>query len=346
MIAGRPEPLSDGGLVPLHGPGRSSGIAPAEAATPDGAPNGTVDGAPNAMPDGTPNGAPNGMPSASPAVDLSGAEAALRQGRIREVLPELRRLAGHHPPALSKLVRLLALSGHGAEALAIAREAFDRRDFALAETLGQATLDAGFMEAPAYYLLAACAAATGREQTAADLARVGVALDPRPERAQAELAALYLKQGAIQEAIKAAESVPGSQRDRRLREILGLAYASARRPDAARAMFRALLAEDPDNALAAAALRRLAPPPIDRVLDGVAAGLKGELAVMFACLRRGPATEAELAVALTEAGYRRVLVKGLIRELVSCTQVGAVPLVRVGPETLSLDLATLDAKPR
>ncbi len=289
----------------------------------------------------------SGPPQAFPDDGLAPSiEAALRQGRIRAVLPELRRLAGQHPPALARLVRLLAVSGHGAEALAIAREAFDRRDFALAETLGQATLDAGFMEAPAYYLLAACAAATGREQTAADLARVGVALDPKPERAQAELAALYLKQGAIHEAIKAAESVPAGQRDRRLCEVLGLAYAAARRPDAARAIFRALLAEDPSNALAAAALKRLAPPPIDRVLDGVAAGLKGELAVMFVRLRQGPATEAELAEVLNQAGYRRVLLKALVRELACRTQVGAVPLVRVGPQALSLDLATLDAEPR
>lgn len=232
---------------------------------------------------------------------------------------------------------------NGTEALTLARESFRRRDYSQAETLAQGALEAGLQEAPIYYLLAACAAATGRERTAIDLARVGVALDPRPERAQSELAALYLRQGQARQAIAAAESVPASRRDRRLRELLGLAYAQAGRPDAARAVFRQLVSEDPANQLALTALRRLAPPPLDRMLDRIAAGLKPEQAVVFGRLRQGAASEADLQEALNQAGHRRVLLKALLRDLAERTRVGGLPLIRIGPDAISLDLGVLDA---
>ncbi|MBU6427772.1 MAG: tetratricopeptide repeat protein [Cyanobacteria bacterium REEB65] len=232
----------------------------------------------------------------------------------------------------------------GAAALAKAREALRVRAFGQAEALAQSALDAGLQESPTYYLLAACAAATHRYGLAIDLARVGIALDPDPTSALGQLASLLLKQGRSAEAIAAIEGIDPDRRDRQVRQTLGLAYAAAGRPDAARATFRRVLEDDPSDALAKRALAALRPPMLDRVLEEIQAGLHDELAVIFARMRLGPATEAELETVLREAGYRRVLLKALLRDLAARTLVGSVPLVRIGPERVALDTAILDAR--
>lgn len=276
-------------------------------------------------------------------VGLKEEQHALQRGKVLDALPRLKAAAAGRVGPLSRLVGLLVSAGCRQAALSLAREAYDAGRYGEAETLGQAALDAGLQEAPVYYLLAASARAGGRLQAAADLARVGIALDSAPDAARRDLAALLIEVGQPAEAVRALEAIPQAKRDCRARETLGLAYALAGRQDAARQAFRGLLVDFPDHSFASRALARLAPPPLDVVLDRIASGLDGPLAVVFACLRKGAASEELLAQALAAAGYRRPLVKALVRDLAARTQAGSTPLVWIEGSRIELRPAVLDA---
>ncbi len=240
------------------------------------------------------------------------------------------------------LVRRLVGEGRGDAALQLAAAAFRAGKVRDAEDIAQSALDAGFLNHQVYYFLAACARASARPALAVDMARVGIALDPAPDAARRELGAALLELGRGEEAADVLEAIPAAARDRLCRERLGLAYALAGRRNSARAVFKALLAEDPADGRARTALLRLAPRPAGQALDAVALRLRHEAALVFARLREGPATEAELGAALAAAGCRKVLIKALIRDLVERTRAGALPLVVVERDQVRLDLSVLD----
>jgi tetratricopeptide (TPR) repeat protein len=226
--------------------------------------------------------------------------------------------------------------------LRLASEALRAGRVRVAEQLAPAALDAGWQRPAAYYVLAGAARATGRLALAADMAGVGIALDPDSDAARRDLGALLLELGRADEALAVLENIAAARRDRACRERLGLAYALAGRRGQARSVFRALLAEQPHDARARQALLRLGPRAAPGVLDGIEASLGAPLASLFGRLRAGPATEAELSAALAAAGFRGVLVRALIRELAERTRSGALPLVRVGGDRVELDLSVLD----
>jgi tetratricopeptide (TPR) repeat protein len=243
---------------------------------------------------------------------------------------------------VARLVRRLVESGRGNDALQLATAAFQAGKVKEAETIAQAALDAGLLTPQIYYLLAGAARATGRPALAVDLARVGIALDPAPESARRDVAVILLELGRAEEAAAHLEAIPADKRDRACRERLALAYALAGKRHSARSLFRDLAGEAPQDDRARAALLRLTPPPADKVLDAIAQTLAGPVAQLFARLRQGPATEADLATHLAEAGYRQVLLKALIRDLCERTRAGSTPLVAIEGESYRLDLGVLD----
>ena len=245
-------------------------------------------------------------------------------------------------PDPASLVRRLVEAGRGEAALRLASEALRAGRAWDAERIAQAALDAGLHVPHVYYALAAAAKATGRPALAADMARVGIALDPAPDAARRDLAAVLLELGRPSEAAETLGAIPEMRRDRVCRERLGLAYALSGQRSLARGVFKRLLAERVDDDRARRALERLAPRPAAQVLDGVASGLSGPLAILFARLRQGAASEADLQAELARGGYQRVLLKALIRDLAERTRAGALPLVRVEGDTISLDLTVLD----
>lgn len=244
----------------------------------------------------------------------------------------------------TSLVRRLVEAGRGEDALRLASEACRAGRAREAEALAQAALDAGYVDSRVYYLLAATARATGRPALAADMARVGIALDPDPTAARRDLAMLLLELGRPSQAAEVLEAIPPDRQDRTVLERLGLAFALSGRRVQARQVFRAILAAEPSDERARRALAALAPRPAGQVLDALARDLRGALAVLFARLRQGAATEAELQAALAGAGYGRTLVKALVRELAERTRQGELPLVRVVGDEVSLDLAVLDVE--
>ncbi|MBM3274424.1 MAG: hypothetical protein FJZ00_04690, partial [Candidatus Sericytochromatia bacterium] len=179
---------------------------------------------------------------------------------------------------------------------------------------------------------------------AVDLARVGIALDPAPEAARRDVAVILLELGRAEEAAAHLEAIPAGKRDRPSRERLALAYALAGRRHSARTLFRELAGEAPQDDRARAALLRLTPQPAAKVLDAIAQTLSGPLAQLFARLRQGAATEAELASHMAEAGYRQILLKAVIRDLCERTRAGSTPLVVIEGDKLRLDLAVLDVE--
>ncbi|MBM3269052.1 MAG: tetratricopeptide repeat protein [Candidatus Sericytochromatia bacterium] len=243
------------------------------------------------------------------------------------------------------VVRRLVGEGRGEAALQLASAAFKAGKFREAEAIAQAALDAGYLTHHVYYFLAACARATRRPELAVDMARVGIALDPAPDPARRELGAALLELGRGDEAAAVLEAVPPAARDRLTRERLGLAYAVAGQRNSARAVFKALLAEDPGDERAREALLRLAPRPAGQALDAIRSRLSGDAGIVFDRLREGPCTEAELGAALAAAGRRKVLLKAIVRDLAERTRAGGVPLVVVEGDRVRLDLGVLDIAP-
>ena len=242
------------------------------------------------------------------------------------------------------LVRRLVQSGRGDAALRLASEAFRAGQQRTAEVIAQAALDAGHIVPQVYYILAAAARATGRPALAADMARVGIALDSDPVAARSDLAGVLLELGKPAEAAETLEAIPGPRRDRKCQERLGNAYGLAGRRSLARMVFKSLLASNPADDRARRALAGLAPRPANEVLDGIGSRLSGSAALLFARLRQGPATEVDLQAALAAAGHRRTLIKALVQDLAERTRQGALPLVSVIGDQVSLDLSVLDVK--
>jgi tetratricopeptide (TPR) repeat protein len=242
----------------------------------------------------------------------------------------------------TSVVRRLVGEGRGEATLQLASAAFKAGKVREAEDIAQDALDAGYLTHRVYYFLAACARATGRPALAVDMARVGIALDPAPDAARRELGSALLELGRGEEAAAVLEAVSPAGRDRLCRERLGLAYALAGKRNSARAVFKALLAEDPGDERARVALLRLAPRPAAQALDAIAARLAGDARLIFGRLRERPATEAELSQTLATAGRRKVLLKAIVRDLVESTRAGALPLVVVSGDTVRLDLTVLD----
>lgn len=252
----------------------------------------------------------------------------------------------HFSEEAALVARRLVNSGRGEHALRLGRAAFQCGQLPVAEAIARAALDAGHHVAALYYLLAGVARSSGRLELAADTARVGLALDPAPAAARSDLAVIWLELGRPDEAVAVLEAIPREDRDRKTRERLGLAYALAGKRAMARRIFNGLVADDPSDKLAHAALVRLKPMALGEVLDALENQLEGPLKVVFARLRAGPATEAELRQLLRSTGFNRVFLRALIRELAEVTTPDTLPLVVVTGDRIRLDLGTLDVEVR